>query len=98
MYANYELSRRKYSTHNISFSTPLSRTTLIPTNIIKITRQRKSSTVDADRTEVEWYQITKVSHTASGETQIEASHFPVNGSSISEISNEVLNGTFTVLT
>ena len=98
MYAKYELARRKYSTHNISFSTPLSTTTLIPTNIIKITRQRKSSTVDADRTEVEWYQITKVSHTASGETQIEASHFPVNGSSISEISNEVLNGTFTVLT
>lgn len=98
MYAKYELARRKFSTHNISFTTPLLTTTLIPTSIIKITRQRRSSTDHADRTEVEWYQVTKVSHTASGESQIEASHFPVNGSSVSEISKEVLTGTFTVLT
>jgi len=96
-YAKYELARRKYSTHNIAFTTPLLTTALIPTDIIKVTRSRKSSTQDADRTETNWYQITRLSHTASGETQIEASHFPVNGSSISQISNEVLNGTFTVI-
>jgi len=67
-------------------------TALIPTDVIKIQRQRRSSTDDADRTEVEWYQVTKVSHTATGETAIEASHFPVNGSSISEISNDIING------
>lgn len=97
IYAKYELARRKYSTHNISFSTPLLTTELIPTDIIKITRQRKSSTVDADRSETEWYQVTRVSHGADGLSKIEASHFPVNGSSISLISNEVVNGTFTVL-
>ncbi len=97
LYAKYELARRKYSTHNIAFTTPLLTTALIPTDIIKVTRSRKSSTQDADRTETNWYQVTRLSHKASGETQIEASHFPVNGSSISEISNEVLNGTFTVI-
>jgi len=97
IYAKYELARRKFSTHNISLSTPLLTTALIPTDIIKVTRTRKSSTDDADRTETNWYQCTSISHTAEGETKIEATHFPVNGSSISEISNEVLNGTFTVL-
>tara|TARA_B100000287_G_scaffold269290_1_gene253415 strand:+ start:7164 stop:9191 length:2028 start_codon:yes stop_codon:yes gene_type:complete len=97
IYAKYELARRKYSTHNISLSTPLLTTALIPTDIIKVTRTRKSSTDDADRTETNWYQVSSVSHTADGETKIDASHFPVNGSSVSEISNEVLNGTFTVL-
>ena len=97
IYAKYELARRKFSKHNISFSVPLLTTELIPTDIIKITRTRKSSTEDADRTETEWYQVTAINHSASGLTEINASHFPVNGSSISEISNEVLNGTFTVL-
>ena len=97
MYAKYELARRKYSTHNISFAAPLLTTALIPTNIIKITRQRKSSTADVDRSETQWYQVSKISHSSTGETEIEASHFPVNGSNVSTISNEVLNGTFTVL-
>ena len=96
-YAKYELAKRKYSTHNIKFDTPLLTTELIPTDVIKITRQRRSSTDHADRSETEWYQVTNVSHSAEGFTSIEASHFPVNDSSVSLISNEVVNGTFKVL-
>ena len=35
LYAKFELSRRKHSTHSISFSSPLITTSLIPTNIFK---------------------------------------------------------------
>ena len=95
-YAKYEIARRKYSTHNISLETPLLTTELIPTDIIKIERNRISSVGDS-RTETEWYQVTSVIHSVDGVSKIEASHFPVNNSSVSLISNEVLNGTFTVL-
>lgn len=96
LYGKYELARRKYSTHTISFSTPLLTTSLIPTQIIKIERQRINSKGD-NRTEIEWYQVSNVKHSSSGVSTISASQFPVNGSDIAEISNEVVNGTFEVI-
>jgi hypothetical protein len=95
-YAKLELAKRKYSTHNISFSTPLLTTSLLPCDVIKVQRQRRSSAGD-DRTETNYYQVTAVFHSSDGVTDIEASHFPLNGSNVSEISNDVVNGTFTVL-
>tara|TARA_Y100001963_G_scaffold69292_1_gene96472 strand:+ start:2151 stop:4232 length:2082 start_codon:yes stop_codon:yes gene_type:complete len=94
--AKLQLAKRKYSTHNISFATPLLTTALLPCDVIKVQRQRKSSAGD-DRTEIDHYQVVSVTHSDAGLSEIVASHFPLNGSSISTISNEVVNGTFTIL-
>lgn len=96
IFGKYELARRKFSTHVIAFATPLLTTSLIPTQIIKIERQRISSKGD-NRSEIEWYQVTNVKHNSSGVTTIQAAHFPVDGSDIAKISNEVVNGTFQVV-
>ena len=95
-YGKYELARRKYSVHTISFSTALLTTSLIPTQIIKVQRQRINSRGD-NRTEIEWYQVNNVKHSSAGITTISASQFPVDGSDIARISNEVVNGTFEVI-
>jgi hypothetical protein len=96
VYGKYELARRKYSVHTISFSTALLTTSLIPTQIIKVQRQRINSRGD-NRTEIEWYQVTNVKHNSAGVTSISAIQFPVNGSDIAIINNEVVNGTFEVI-
>ena len=96
LYAKYELARRKHSTHNISFSTPLLTTTLIPTNIIKLQLQRKNSVGD-DRTEIEYYQVSSITYDNDGVSNIEAAHFPLDTNDKSEISLEITTGTFTIL-
>lgn len=96
LYAKYELSRRKHSTHNISFSTPLLTTTVIPTNIIKLQLQRENSVGD-DRTEINYYQVTSITYDNDGLSNIQASHFPLDSNDKSEISLEITTGTFTVL-
>ena len=96
IYAKYELAKRKFSTHSISFKTALITTGLKPTDIIKIQRQRISSRGD-NRTEIEWYQITGITYGTDGGSTIEAEHFPVSGSDIAEISNSIVNGSFRVL-
>ncbi len=96
LYAKYELSRRKHTTHNIAFSTALLTTTLIPTNIIKLQLQRKNSVGD-DRTEIEYYQVSSITYDNDGVSNIEAAHFPLNNSNIAKISNEISTGSFTVL-
>ena len=95
LFGKYILATRKYSTHSISFQTPLITTDLIPTQIIKVQRQRITSTGD-DRTETEWYQVTDIKHSTDGVSTISATHFPVDGSNVAEISDDVVNGTFTV--
>jgi predicted phage tail protein len=96
LYGKYELARRKFSTHAISFTTPLLTTSLLPTQIIKVQRQRVNSRGD-NRQEVEWYQVTDVKHSSAGITGISAAQFPVDGSDIAKISDEVVNGTFEVI-
>lgn len=95
-YAKYELARRRYSTHAISFATQLDDIFVLePTEIIKVQRQRINSTGD-NRTEIGHYQITKITHTGEGVTLVEASYFPLNASNIYTINNEIVNGTFTI--
>ena len=96
IYAKYELAKRKFSTHSIVFQTALITTGLKPTDIIKIQRQRISSSGD-NRTEIEWYQITGITYGTDGGSTIEAEHFPVSSSDIAEISNSIINGSFRVL-
>ena len=88
--------RDRHSTHNISFSTPLLTTTLIPTNIIKLQLQRKNSVGD-DRTEIEYYQVISITYDNDGVSNIEATHFPLDSNDKSQISLELTTGTFTVL-
>jgi hypothetical protein len=96
IYGKYELARRKYSTHSISFASPLLTNNLLPSDIIKVERQRINSVGD-NRSEENWYQIINIKHQPSGSSIIQAEHFPVNASNIAIISNEVLNGTFEVI-
>lgn len=96
IYSKHFLARRRYSVHSIEFETALDTTGLIPTNIIRVQKQRISSAGD-NRTETEYYQITSIDHNTDGTTTIEAAQFPVNGSTVPIISSEVLSGSFTVV-
>jgi len=96
LYGKYEIARRFYSTHSISFQTSLIVTGLKPTDVVKIERQRISSKGD-NRSEVDWYQITSISYASDGTSTIEAEHFPVDSSDISVISDAIVNGSFRVL-
>jgi hypothetical protein len=95
-YASYELAKRRLSTHSISFQTSLIVTGLKPTDIIKIDRQRITSTGD-DRSEIEWYQITSISYDPEGRSTIEAEHFPVTTGDVSAIIDSMLNDAFRVI-
>ena len=95
-YAQYELAKRKLSTHSISFQTALIVTGLKPTDIIKIDRQRITSTGD-NRSEVEWYQITSISYDPEGSSTIQAEHFPVTGGDVSAITYSILNDSFRIV-
>jgi hypothetical protein len=95
-YAQYELAKRKLSTHSISFQTALIVTGLKPTDIIKIDRQRITSTGD-NRSEVEWYQITSISYDPEGSSTIQAEHFPVTAGDVSAITYSILNDSFRIV-
>lgn len=95
-YAGYELAKRRYSTHTISFETALIVTGLIPTDIIKIDRQRITSAGD-DRSEVEWYQISSITFNAEGRSTIEAEHFPVTAGDVSAITYSLFNDSFRII-
>jgi hypothetical protein len=96
LYGKYELARRQHSTHVVSFQTALITTQLKPTDVIKVERQRISSKGD-NRTEIDWYQISAITYESDGTSTIEAEHFPVDGNDIAIISDEILNGSYRVL-
>jgi len=96
IFGKYQLALRRHSTHSIVFKTPLVLSGLSVTDVIKLQRQRINSAGD-DRAESDHYQITAIQHELDGVTTITAMHFPLNGSSVSKISNEVVNGTFTTV-
>lgn len=96
IFAKYFLAKRKHSLHSISFSIPLSTDNLKPTDIIKIERSRINTAGD-DRTEIEWYQIVSINYAPDGETSIDAIQFPVDGSNVAKISDDVLNASFAVV-
>ena len=94
-FAKLQLATRKHSTHSISFDTPLLTSGLAVTDIIQVQRVRLNSVGD-NRTETDHYQVTSITHSTDGVTTIAAMHFPLNGSNVAEISNEVINGSYTV--
>jgi hypothetical protein len=95
-YALLQLAKRKLSTHSISFQTALIVTGLKPTDIIKIDRQRITSTGD-NRAEVEWYQITSISYNSEGSSTIQAEHFPVTAGDVSAITYSIVNDSFRIV-
>lgn len=95
-FAKYFLAKRKHSLHSISFSVSLSTDDLKPTDIIKIEKSRINTAGD-DRTEIEWYQIISINYAPDGQTRIDAIQFPVDGSNIAKISDDVLNASFTIV-
>ena len=94
-FAKLQLATRKHSTHSITFDTPLLTNNLSITDIIKVERLRKNNVGD-DRTEVDHYQITSITHGTDGTSTIGAMHFPLNGSNVAKISDDVINGSYTV--
>lgn len=94
-FAKLQLATRKHSTHSISFDTPLLTTGLSVTDIIKVQRVRQTSTGD-NRTETDHYRVTAIDHSSDGITGIAAIHFPLDSSNVSKISDEVVNGSFTI--
>lgn len=94
-YAKLQLAIRKHSTHTIAFDTPILTSSLSVTNIIKVQRSRENNVGD-DRTETDHYQVTGITHSTDGITSITAMHFPLNSSNVSKISDEVVNGSFTI--
>jgi len=96
IYGKYQLARRKHITHSISFDTALVLTDMKPAQIIQVERQRINSKGD-DRLEVNFYQITSISFNNDGTSAVEAEHFPLTSGNVAVISDEVVNGTFRVL-
>ena len=94
-FAKLQLATRKHSTHSITFDTSLLTNNLSITDIIKIERLRKNNVGD-DRTEVNHYQITSITHGTDGTSTIGAMHFPLDGSNVAKISDDVINGSYTV--
>ena len=93
-FAKLQLATRKHSTHSITFDTPLLTTSLAVTDIIKVQRVRLNSVGD-NRTESDHYQVTSITHSTDGITTIGAMHFPLDGSNVAKISDDVINGTYT---
>jgi hypothetical protein len=69
---------------------------LKPTDIIKIDRQRITSTGD-NRSEIEWYQITSISYDPEGSSTIQAEHFPVTAGDVSAITYSIINDSFRIV-
>jgi hypothetical protein len=95
-FAAYQLAKRKYVTHSVRFETFLPNTKLIPTDIISVTMDRRTTAGD-DRTETNYYQVTGVTFAQDGRVAIDAIEFPLNSNGQSPICADVENLDFEVI-
>lgn len=100
LYAKYVLATRRYSTHRVSFQTVQNPNDLTapykPLDLIAVSIKREDST-GTNRTETNHYLIESLElDSTTGVTSVTATHFPLNGSAISIISNSIINGSFDV--
>jgi hypothetical protein len=95
-FAAYQLAKRKYVTHSIRFETFLLDTKLIPTDIIRITMDRRTTAGD-DRTETNHYQITGITFGQDGRVAIDAIEFPLDSNGQSPICADVDGLNFEVI-
>jgi hypothetical protein len=92
----YQLAKRKHVTHSIRFETFLPNTKLIPTDIISVTMDRRTTAGD-DRTETNYYQVTGVTFAQDGRVAIDAIEFPLDSNGQSPICADVDNLSFEVI-
>ena len=97
IFAKYVLAVRRYSLHTISFQTARNASFLEPLDLISVSMTRTNSAGDS-RVETDHYLVDSLEYDQTGIVTINATHFPLNGSSISIISDSVLNGSFVVTT
>lgn len=99
IFAKYLLATRRYSTHVIKFETArnVQGSDLEIYDLITMTLTRLNSAGD-NVTESEYYLVTGVTSNQDGVTEIEAEHFPVDGTNASIISNSIISGSFTIET
>ena len=99
LYAKYVLATRRYSRHMVSFQTGrnVGTSDLQPFDLISISLSRVDSE-GSNQTETEYYLVSSIEFDQTGLATIEATHFPLNGSGASIISNSILTGSFEVVT
>jgi hypothetical protein len=68
-----------------------------PYDLITVTLNRVNSEGD-NTTESDYYLVSSVTAGEDGIYEIEAEHFPVDGSNASIISNSIISGSFTIET
>lgn len=100
IFAKYILASRRYSKHTISFQTARNieaASNLRPLDVITVSLTRTNSAGDS-RVETEYYLVDSIEAEQTGVITISATHFPVNESGASIISNSILSGSFEVTT
>lgn len=90
----YILASRKHITHTVSFSTTVDVTNLTPLDIIKID-WNYADALDTTGGETYFYQIDTITEVVTGEVQITAVHFPINGEGKSTIIADILTASYT---
>lgn len=98
-FAKYVLATRRYSTHKITFQTARNTFTgsfLLPTDLIAVQLTRTNSEGDS-RVETTHYLVDSIEYDQTGISTISATHFPLNESGASIISNSVISGSFEVV-
>jgi len=99
LFAKYALAVRRYSTHKITFKTAENTfypDGLLPTELIAVQLTRANSEGDL-RTETNHYLVDSIEYDETGISTISATHFPLNGSGASIISNSIVSGSFEVV-
>jgi hypothetical protein len=99
LFAKYLLATRRYSTHKVSFQTAqniVEPTDLTILNLIAVQLQRTNSAGDS-RTETTHYLVDSIEFSETGITTITGTHFPLNESTASIISNSIVSGSFEVI-
>lgn len=98
-FAKYVLATRRYSTHKITFQTARNvwaSSELSPTQLIAVQLTRTNSAGDYV-TETNHYLVDSLEYEQTGVVTISATHFPLNGSGASIISNSIATGSFEVI-
>ena len=98
LFAKYILATRRYSTHVISFTTARNVTSpneLGMYDLIEVEMHRVNSAGD-NVTETDHYLVSSIIANGTGLVEIQAEHFPLSGS-VSVINNQIVNGSFAIL-
>jgi hypothetical protein len=85
----YILATRKHVTHAVSFQTTALVGDLAPTDIVRVNWDYASSFFTGESTSI-FYQVDSVTEGADGVFRVEATHFPLTASGISQVALDML--------